>query len=313
VEKYLKRCLDSVIAQKGENFRAIVVDDGSTDNCSNICEEYAKLDSRIIVYHKPNGGLANAVRYGIENSPECDYVMFLDGDDALLHNAVESVSAVVEKHQVDIVMYDFYMVEENERITKTVTSNLKDGASIGNDYQKIKDEYLTNTNVVPARWNKIFKKDVAIKALEYYDDNATVAEDLLYTSVSLFNANSLYYLKTPLVKYYQNGSSMTHKFKENHFDSYKIVYKQLDKFFEGGRVSDLAFFQNVKTLVQNIILSDLTTKEKKKQLERVRTDKDFYKLNKRFKPTGIKDKIIKRLIEKGRYNLLKILTKINNR
>lgn len=312
VEKYLRRCLDSVVAQTSKDFRAIVVDDGSTDSSSEILAEYQKSDSRITVYRKENGGLASAVRYGIENSPECDYFMFLDGDDSLEGDAVKKVLEVLEKEKVDIVMYDFNYVNEKGKVEKVVTSNIKQGANLGEDYQKIKSEFLTNANVVPARWNKVFKSEVAKKSLKYYDDRVTVAEDLLFTTVGLHCSNSMSYLKESLINYYQNGSSMTHKFKESYFDSYKVVYSQLDRFFEGGRVADMAFFQNLKTYVQSIILSGLNWRERKELLKKVRTDEAFNKLVGRYSPSSKKDKIIMSLIKKGKNNLLRILTIINN-
>ena len=91
------------------------------------------------------------------------------------------------------------------------------------------------------------------------------------------------------------------------------MYNQLDKYFNGGRVADIAFFQNVKTYVQSVFLSGLEWKKQKELINKVKTDVDFNKLVNRYSPTSKKDKIILRLINKGRNNLLKILTKINNR
>ena len=80
VEKYIDKCIKSIIDQTYENIELILVDDGSPDNCGKICDEYAAKDSRIKVIHKENGGLSSARNIGIENSIG-DYIMFFDSDE----------------------------------------------------------------------------------------------------------------------------------------------------------------------------------------------------------------------------------------
>ncbi len=311
VEKYIKRCLDSVINQGCKEFRAIVVDDGSTDNCGAICDEYAEKDDRILVFHKSNGGLASAVRYGIEKSPKCDYFMFLDGDDFFETDAVLSVNEII-KENPDLVVFDYFVTEEDGRILKAVTSNVNVGLNTGDIYNEIKNGYVSTSNVAPARWNKAYRYEIAKSALEYYSNEVTVAEDMLFTTVSLFNSKSLYYINKSLIHYCQNSDSMTHKFKESYFSSYKIVYGKLNEYFNGGKKADEIFFQNIKTLVQDMILSNTTKKEKKLMLKKIILDEQFLLLKGRYRPQSTRNKILFNLIKNGRYNLLKILTKINN-
>ena len=128
VERYIRRCLDSVKNQTWPEFKAILVDDGSTDNCGLICDEYAKADERFIVFHKQNGGLTSAVKYGIKNSPKCDYFMFVDSDDFLEVTAVEKVSKAIEQSSADIINYDFFVDFEEaltSRATEYGTSGIK--------------------------------------------------------------------------------------------------------------------------------------------------------------------------------------------
>ncbi|HJA50079.1 MAG TPA: glycosyltransferase, partial [Candidatus Fusicatenibacter intestinipullorum] len=80
VEKYLKRCLDSVINQTYKNLEIILIDDGSTDNSGKICDEYAQKDERIIVIHKENGGVSSARNKGLDICIG-DYISFIDSDD----------------------------------------------------------------------------------------------------------------------------------------------------------------------------------------------------------------------------------------
>ena len=80
IREYLERCVESILAQTWENLEVLLVDDGSTDNSGQICEDFARRDVRIRVVHKPNGGLVTARKAGLELA-EGDYIGFVDGDD----------------------------------------------------------------------------------------------------------------------------------------------------------------------------------------------------------------------------------------
>ena len=94
IEKYIRRCIDSVLLQSFTDFELILVDDGSPDRCGAICDEYAKKDERIKVIHKENGGLVSARQAGIKVASG-DYIFHLDGDDAVLPDALESAYKII--------------------------------------------------------------------------------------------------------------------------------------------------------------------------------------------------------------------------
>ena len=99
IEKYIRRCIDSVLEQSFTDYELILVDDGSPDGCGAICDEYAAKDTRIKVIHKQNGGLVSARQAGIKVASG-DYIFNLDGDDSLLPNALESasISSIVSRY-----------------------------------------------------------------------------------------------------------------------------------------------------------------------------------------------------------------------
>ena len=101
VEKYLARCVDSIIAQTYENLEIILVDDGSPDNCGKLCDEYAQKDARIRVLHKENGGLSDARNYGTEISSGA-YITFVDSDDYIAPNYVEYLYRLLVENDADI-------------------------------------------------------------------------------------------------------------------------------------------------------------------------------------------------------------------
>ena len=100
VEAYLHECVNSIIGQTYKNLEIILVDDGSPDNCGMICEEYAKADSRITVYHKENGGLSDARNYGIDRC-HGEYITFVDSDDVIKSNYVERLLNLIIENDAD--------------------------------------------------------------------------------------------------------------------------------------------------------------------------------------------------------------------
>ena len=113
----IERCLDSLIAQTYENIEIIVIDDGSVDASPEICDNYARKDKRIKVIHQKNGGVSSARNNGIQNSSG-DYIMFLDGDDALDNNAAQTCVNETESGKWDIVTFGYHMYLESKSGTK---------------------------------------------------------------------------------------------------------------------------------------------------------------------------------------------------
>ena len=101
VEEYLRECVDSITGQTYKNLEIILVDDGSPDRCGEICEEYARNDKRITVYHKENGGLSDARNYGMARS-HGEYITFVDSDDVIRADFVETLMGLIHKHDADI-------------------------------------------------------------------------------------------------------------------------------------------------------------------------------------------------------------------
>lgn len=123
VEKYIRKCVESVLSQTFSDWELILVDDGSPDECPFICDEYAKADPRIRVVHKPNGGLASARQAGIRVA-EGDYVFNLDSDDAIEADTLETAYDIITKYSPDIVSFGYQWVSSAgvEKITNDFVS-----------------------------------------------------------------------------------------------------------------------------------------------------------------------------------------------
>lgn len=117
VAPYLRECLDSVLAQTFLGWECLCVNDGSTDESGAILDEYAQKDSRFRVFHKPNGGVGSARNCGITHA-HGDYILFLDGDDAIVPGSIKLLMNALEKHSVDILRFAHAYVKQHGEIAE---------------------------------------------------------------------------------------------------------------------------------------------------------------------------------------------------
>jgi len=124
VEKYLRECVDSVIAQTFTDFELILVDDGSPDKSGKICDEYATKDSRVRVFHKTNGGVVDARFFGLRQA-RGDYVVFLDSDDSWTRTALAGLWAETRDGTIDYVRAGFMYENAAREICSTVVPAMR--------------------------------------------------------------------------------------------------------------------------------------------------------------------------------------------
>lgn len=200
VEKYLKRCIDSILNQTYKRIEIILVDDGSPDKCGEICDEYANKDNRVRVIHKINGGLSDARNCGIEIA-RGDYIIFVDSDDYIHEQMCEKLLYYSINYKADIVSCNFSYVYDNKVEENKMSIKEKIFLDSGrNILKKYFFNYSVDLNVV---WNKIYKKEIFFTSEKiffpknkYYEDNFTVYK--LYNkakNIVLLNESLYFYVK----------------------------------------------------------------------------------------------------------------------
>ena len=175
-ENYLPDCIESIINQTYDNLEIIIVDDGSTDNSGVICDDYAKKDKRIVVYHKKNGGVSSARNYGLKKF-NGDFLVFVDGDDLVELNIIEKLLSIYNETKSDLsccgVKFKYLDGKvENECFDSSRFVFSKNEALEG----FFCDRKLKNVLYGP--YNKLFKRELLIDSR--FDENLTLGEDLLF-------------------------------------------------------------------------------------------------------------------------------------
>ena len=201
VEKYLNRCIDSILNQTFTDFELILIDDGSPDNCGVICDEYAKKDKRIKVIHKENGGLSSARNRGLDVA-KGNYIGFVDSDDYININMYECLYNAIIKNNSDISICNFMRVKE-ERVN-TERNNIEKEYNYTN-LEYIEELYKGNHVVTPA-WNKLYKKNI-FNNIRY--PIGRIYEDAFIIHEILYNIKKITYIDSYLYYYYLSENSIT--------------------------------------------------------------------------------------------------------
>ena len=192
VEKYIHRCIDSIINQTYKNLEIILVDDGSPDSCPRICDEYAKKDKRIKVIHKENGGLSDARNKGVDIATG-DYIAFVDSDDYIHPNMYEVLIYELEKNNSDIALCKYKIVYEKSKITTEIDGKFEVYSL--NNLQALDSMYGKDGVDFIVAWNKLYKKDLFNK-IRY--PVGKIHEDEYTTYKLLFASKNVIYIEYEL-------------------------------------------------------------------------------------------------------------------
>ena len=248
VEKYIDRCLDSIMNQTYQNLEIILVDDGSKDNSGCICDEYAKKDKRIKVVHKTNGGLSSARNAGLKAATG-KYVGFIDSDDDIDLTMYEKMVNMIQKYEVDFVMAD-YMRIFNDGSTFDKTINIDEGLY---DKSKIEEDIYPQLIMrgdieygpLLSVWHCLYRTEFLITNNIYFDEKVRWSEDNIFSSFVGYMANSFYYMKNQyLYHYYENAVSITTSYKKGAWDVYMTMNKHLHDYFD--KITDYDFSMQLK-------------------------------------------------------------------
>lgn len=198
VEKYLNRCVDSILSQTFNHIEIILINDGSPDKCGEICNEYAKLDNRIKVVHKENEGLSSARNIGLSIA-EGEYVAFVDSDDYIHPRMYEVLYKQARKHSSDIVICNYKDVYYND-YPKDQTINTQFQAINYTNIGALAQLYDINGVQFVIACNKLYRREM-FDNLEY--EKGRLHEDEFIAHKLLYRGKRITYVPVDLYYYLQ--------------------------------------------------------------------------------------------------------------
>lgn len=158
VKEFLNECVDSIINQTYKDLEIILVDDGSTDGCGEICDDYANKDKRIKVVHQKNQGLSAARNTGMEHM-NGDYLTFVDSDDYLMPSALEHMLSLAKVHESDMVVCPFLQLEEDGSLMPCITQSALNGTEVFDGAGKM-SSYIKMKKYTNSAWGKLYAKEL---------------------------------------------------------------------------------------------------------------------------------------------------------
>lgn len=249
VAALLPKCLDSLCKQTYRNLEIIVVDDGSPDESGKIADTWARTDERITVIHQKNGGCANARNNGFKAS-RGDYIIFIDPDDYVSHDAIEVLvkAAVSDDFQLVLCNHDD-MWEDGSRPTRKLYEGVDFVEYSNAGFKQHLPELLSNLYVCEP-WNKLIKRDLLEKSSAYFPEDMFASDDQFFCFSVFTYAERVKAIPDVLYHYLHRSESLTHKFKTAIFDNRLSGYDRVRKIVASWTPEHLG-------LLDDLLVSDL--------------------------------------------------------
>lgn len=231
VGAYVEECIESILNQTYKDFEIILVDDGSTDGCRDICDRYKAGDSRVKVIHKDNGGLVSARKAGL-SAATSEYVTYVDGDDWIDADMYARMMKEVLDNDLDALITG-YCAELSKGSIKT-SNEIEDGTYSGDKLTAFYTNMLSNGDffnfgVYPAVWNKIMRRSLFIDNQMAVDERITMGEDVACVFPFLLDCSKIKVCNDIQTYHYRqtDNGTVSKKYDPKYFERVNLLYKFL--------------------------------------------------------------------------------------
>lgn len=255
-EKYLNRCLDSILPQVDDSITVVLVNDGSTDGSLEICLEYEKKHENVKVVDKTNGGLASARNAGIDASCS-EFIVFIDSDDYVADDYIEWAKSFADKNLLNVCSYIVRHIKFGENIVSA-----KEGIYTAKEaFCFTQDSGLFNL-----AWNKIYSRDIIEKEPKLrFEEGTEPGEDLLFNCEYFKRIDKVRILGQPHYYYMRNGEdSLANSFRKNLWDKNKIFIKALEDTYDFLNIDDKNGLNSLSLAVLRYVHSAIPNMYRKK-------------------------------------------------
>ncbi|OUO70367.1 glycosyltransferase [Bacteroides sp. An269] len=256
VEQYLPRCIDSILSQTFTDFELLLIDDGSTDKSGMICDEYAKKDNRIRVFHKKNGGVSSARNVGLDNVTYASregvnilnkYILFVDSDDYLCLQHLQNYN---DNLNADIIWQGYRLFDQMSGVT---ISEKRAEAQFASNKKACVDLFcklFKMKNFFGPTWSKLFRFDIIEQHHLRFADDICFREDELFTFQYCKYVETARVLPTVTYNYQETANSLMRRYVNPH-----MIYNVINKSYEATQ--QLPLTQNFKNIIEDYYTDSL--------------------------------------------------------
>lgn len=272
VEKYLDRCIGSIVNQTYKNIEIILVDDGSPDNSPAICDKWANQDDRIKVIHKKNAGAGMARNTGLDNA-KGDYIFFIDGDDYVCTQIAEKCLINAEIHNSDVVIFSRYdSFEDGKQIKKSIRTE-----KLFFNHNDIRDELIPamlnyKLGIGMSIWSKMYKTETIKKLNKRFVSEREFFSEDVYFGIDFFSDIEIVTILNENLYYYSvRGNSLSRGFnpnrhqKQNDYFYIKTIELAIKKNLSKKVLESIAVRYHMYSIanMKQIIVADIGKRKKK--------------------------------------------------
>lgn len=285
VEKYLDRCINSILKQEYADLEILLVDDESPDNCPAICEDWAKRDNRIKVIHKRNEGLGLTRNVGM-TAATGDYICFIDSDDYVVDDYFSELSErLAETGFPDVGLFGYYLIGSKEvkecinfcdgKFTKSQILDILLPKAFSMSLRIPQDTFG-----IGSAWGGVYKKDFLISnKLFFLSEREFLSEDLLFSINVCLHANEVVFVPKCLYNYCENSQSLSHSYRRDRFDKSRILLDYMLDIINNYHLSNECITRAYENYIINMIVCfkqevncSKNIFEKKKEITRIVDD-----------------------------------------
>jgi glycosyltransferase EpsJ len=232
VEKYLRECVDSILAQTLESFEVLLVDDGSPDKCPEICDDYAGKDNRVRVIHKVNGGVSSARNAGI-GIARGKYVCFIDSDDFISEDYTKQLFDAAEKFNADIVQSGISYCSENGELKNEEKPNFPVGKALSHKQVCTLFDEMSSKCLMFFCWRNMFRRELLINNDIRFDEDLKIGEDSVFNEQALLLASTVTAIDSCAYFYRsREDSAMNKRYKKDYDENLNLQWKRKISLYE---------------------------------------------------------------------------------
>lgn len=245
VEKYLGECIESILNQTYYNLEILLVDDGSPDHCGEICDQYAMKDKRIKVIHKENQGLGMARNTGLDYATG-EFICFVDSDDWLNCNAIETFMRYQEKYNADIVMCNYEKRDDNNQLLYEY--RIIDEQRVFDSAEEIeknifwpmigqKSNVVNDFTVNMCVWTNMYRHSIIKEnGIRFLSEREYLSEDICFNLQFLLNSRRAVMIPDSLYNYRYNPLSLTNCYKGNEYEKARKLFEKVSMWADQAKV-----------------------------------------------------------------------------